>query len=160
MVWLIVLTYVGGVVLVLAEFLVPGGVCGFVGALLVFTSAGLSCYHFPGLALFILLAQAIGIAAAFVAGIQLLPRTRLGRSLILVDSQQADEGWVAWESNEVLVGKTAEVATALRPAGTILIDGERIDAVSDGQFIEKGAQVKVMEVRGSRVVVERAQDAP
>ncbi len=41
----------------------------------------------------------------------------------------------------------------LRPAGVIVIDHERIDAVSDGSYIDKGKQVEVIKVEGSRIVV-------
>ena len=42
----------------------------------------------------------------------------------------------------------------LRPAGTIRIGKERVDAVSAGSFIERDVEVRVVEVEGTRVVVE------
>ncbi|MEM5592240.1 NfeD family protein [Niallia circulans] len=49
--------------------------------------------------------------------------------------------------------KTGVTLTALRPAGVILIEDERIDVVSDGSFIDKGKKVKVVKAEGSRIVV-------
>ena len=40
------------------------------------------------------------------------------------------------------------------PAGTIRIGKERVDAVSAGSFIERDVEVRVVEVEGTRVVVE------
>jgi membrane-bound serine protease (ClpP class) len=37
-----------------------------------------------------------------------------------------------------------------------VVNGKRVDAVSDGSFIDKGARVRVIEVQGARVVVELA----
>ena len=48
--------------------------------------------------------------------------------------------------------------TPLRPAGIIEIADRRIDAVSDGAFIDSGSRVRVLTVEGSRVVVERVED--
>jgi len=46
----------------------------------------------------------------------------------------------------------------LRPAGTIKLNGERVDAVSEGSFINKGQKVKVISVSGSRVVVRKISE--
>lgn len=58
-----------------------------------------------------------------------------------------------------LVGTTGEVACDLRPAGWMELGGERFDVVSEGAFIPKGASVRVIEVRGNRVVVERIEQS-
>ena len=155
--WVAIFLYFAGVVLVLAEFLVPGGICGTVGGIFVVVSGVLGCMAAPDHAVFIIVGEVIGIVASIVIGIHLLPKSRLGKSLILVHSQNAEAGWVAAESDESLVGQQGEVVTALRPAGTIIVGGKRIDAVSDGQFINKGAAVRVTEVHGSRVVVEQTE---
>lgn len=149
--------YLGGVVLVLAEFIVPGGICGAIGGLFIIGSALLGCRAAPDYAIFIIIGEAVGLLVSIIAGINLFPKTRMGKALILEDSQNAGAGWVASESDTTLVGKRGTVLTSLRPAGTILVDGKRIDAVADGTFIDKDAAIRVVEVHGSRVVVERAE---
>ncbi|MCC6486790.1 MAG: NfeD family protein, partial [Candidatus Hydrogenedentes bacterium] len=47
--------------------------------------------------------------------------------------------------------------TALRPAGTIVVNGKRVSAVSTGDFISEGTAVRVVEAHGNRVVVESAR---
>ena len=37
--------------------------------------------------------------------------------------------------------------------GTVIIDDERLDVVSEGSFTEKDRQVKVVKAEGSRIVV-------
>lgn len=54
---------------------------------------------------------------------------------------------------EVTAGSRGEALTDLRPAGTALLDGRRVDVVSRGTFIASGATVRVVEVAGNRVVV-------
>lgn len=52
-----------------------------------------------------------------------------------------------------LVGRTGTAATVLRPAGTAEIGGERVDVVTEGEFVEAGAALRVLYVDGRRVVV-------
>ena len=54
--------------------------------------------------------------------------------------------------------KTAHTVTDLRPAGIITCDNDRIDAVSDGSFILRNRQVKILEVEGTRVVVREIEN--
>jgi len=154
----IILLFVGGMILILAEFVVPGAICGTLGALMLVGSCALGWRYYPEYALFIMLAEAIGVVGCVIGGILMLPRTSLGRHLILADSQLPDQGWVAAESDQALMGTVGEVLTALRPAGTILIGGKRRDAVSIGTFIDQGAKVRVLEVHGSRIVVEQTRE--
>lgn len=155
--WLAIL-YAAGIVLILAEFIVPGMICGILGATLVIASGVIACLRFPEYTVLIVVGELIGVIVAVIIGMFLLSKTRAGKKLILESSQQAEAGWVANESDKSLIGTTGEVFTALRPAGTILINHKRIDAVSDGSFIDKGIRVRVIEVHGSRVVVEPARE--
>jgi membrane-bound ClpP family serine protease len=55
-----------------------------------------------------------------------------------------------------LVGRTGTAATVLRPTGTMAIEGERVDVVTEGEYLEEGAAIRVLYVQGNRVVVARA----
>ena len=81
--------------------------------------------------------------------------SRLLKKLVLSDQSTNERGYVSAETKHDLVGKTGEVFTELRPAGSILLDGVPLDVVSEGAFIPKGEQVRVVSVNGSRVVVRR-----
>jgi len=65
---------------------------------------------------------------------------------------------VAPPSREALVGKRGKTLTPLRPAGSVLIDGERVDVVSDGGYIPADRQVEVIQVEGVRVVVRAVEE--
>ncbi|MBI3991210.1 MAG: hypothetical protein HY350_03570, partial [Candidatus Omnitrophica bacterium] len=56
-----------------------------------------------------------------------------------------------------LQGKEGVSITTLRPSGTALIEGKRIDVVTNGVFLQKGTTIKVTIVEGSRVVVRPAE---
>lgn len=57
------------------------------------------------------------------------------------------------------IGRVGRAATALRPSGTAWLDGERVDVVTEGEFVSAGTTVQVIKHEGSRVVVRRA-DGP
>jgi membrane-bound serine protease (ClpP class) len=50
---------------------------------------------------------------------------------------------------------TGRSITTLRPSGTALIDGARLDVVTDGEFIEADAPLRVCKVTGNQVIVCR-----
>ena len=53
------------------------------------------------------------------------------------------------------VGRTAVVEAPLRPTGKIRLGADVFEAQASGDFVEKGAQVKVISVAGSRFQVEK-----
>lgn len=92
---------------------------------------------------------AAGATLAFLS--RYLPRSRFGRALILSDAVGAPSGLEI----APLVNREGMTDTALRPTGKALIDGRRLDVVSDGDFIDQGVAVQVVEIAGSRIVVRK-----
>ncbi|MCE9592393.1 MAG: hypothetical protein K8S99_17955 [Planctomycetes bacterium] len=54
----------------------------------------------------------------------------------------------------IKVGSTGRAVSNLRPSGRAEIDGQTIDVVTPGAWIEPGTPVRVVEVQGNRIVVE------
>ncbi len=154
MFWLALGLFLAGIILILAEFLLPGGVLGVLGAILVLGSAGVGIYEYPELSLFIVIGQLLLGTFIILLGLVLISKTGAGRGLTHSDTFSEEEGYVNLPTNAGLVGARGTVLTALRPAGTIVVGDDRIDAVSNGAFIDKGTEVQVIEVHGNRVVVE------
>ena len=77
----------------------------------------------------------------------------LWHSMILRQETSTKEGYVSAPEQPNLMGRQGVVTRELRPAGTVVIDGNPIDVVSEGDYITKGQKVVVVEVTGSRVVV-------
>lgn len=162
--WEELLLFTSGVVLLVLEiFMIPGfGIAGILGiaALL----AGLSMSLIGGGATweFILTAMArvvfsllFAIAASLLL-LRYLPRLPVGRRLILDTGLGSGLGYAsAPEEDRSWLGKSGATLTPLRPAGIADIEGERIDVVSDGEFVESGVPVIVTRVDGNRIVVRR-----
>ena len=58
----------------------------------------------------------------------------------------------------VLIGKHGIAQTMLRPAGIVLLEDRKIDAVTNGEFIAPGTAVTVTQMRGNRAVVTAVQE--
>ena len=56
-----------------------------------------------------------------------------------------------------LVGRVGVAKTKMLPSGSVLVDGHWLDAVAQGDAIEPGEPMVVVEVRGNRVVVRRGR---
>ena len=66
-----------------------------------------------------------------------------------------EEGFNSATDQSALLGKKGVTVTTLRPTGTAEIEGEGVDVVAEGAFIEKGSPVVVTKVEGFRVVVRK-----
>lgn len=80
--------------------------------------------------------------------------------MVLSDSLNTESGYVSNQNRYELIGKEGVTITPLRPSGTVSINDEYIDVVSEGNYLAKDVKVKVMKVEGSRVVVRKVKDLP
>ena len=154
MLWPILL-FVLGISLIVLEFVLPGIICGIGGVVLLCASAVIGIENYPEYTFIIILGEFFGAAVGIGGGLYLLTRTSHLTGLSLETTLSEESGYVNVASNLGLIGQQGVAMTALRPSGTIVVDGERFDAVSDGEFISEGQTVAVLEVHGNRVVVEQ-----
>jgi membrane-bound serine protease (ClpP class) len=87
-----------------------------------------------------------------------LPTANRFRGIFLKAATSKEAGYISGTTRDDLVGHDGVALTDLRPAGTVRIDGERIDAVSDIGFIEQGRRVRVIRSESYRHVVEPISD--
>lgn len=151
----VLLTFVFAVGLIYLEFFLPGGILGVLGALSLCTSMGLGFYLYgPATGLMLLVGEIVGAGVVLVVLMRRFPRTKMGRRMILQTELDTASGYVGSAAADAgLAGKTGVAESDLRPAGVIRIGGRRIDAVADGEFVDRGQLIEVMEVEGNRVVV-------
>ena len=55
-------------------------------------------------------------------------------------------------------GQTGAAHTPLRPAGIAEIGGARLNVVTEGDYIDAGAPVRVLRVEGNKIIVAREQN--
>ncbi len=56
------------------------------------------------------------------------------------------------------VGDWGVAESPLRPAGKAIFGDDYLDVVTDGSFVDKGKQVRVIEISGNRIVVREIED--
>ncbi len=148
-----IMLFVLGIGLILLELFVPGGIIGVLGTLSIITSLLLASDNMINMGISILIAIGLSIIACILMVKVYGKKMRLFNKIILTDSTNTENGYVSNLNRTDLLGKKGITFTALRPSGTILIGDDRIDVVSEGDFIVKGKTVKVVKVEGSRIVV-------
>ncbi len=157
--WLVIILFVAGLTLLFSEFLLPGGFLGVLGGLAVVASVIIGWIRFPEYGLFIFGGEFIGVVLGLMLGFYVMTKTGMYNRLVMGDEQVKEAGYYSPSEDPALVGQLATVQTALRPAGSIAHEGKRIDAVSDGTFIDAGKTVRVIQVEGHRVVCEEVPGA-
>lgn len=144
-----------GAAIIIAEIIIPSG--GILSILAV-SIIGYSLWSvFTGISatagVVFAVADAIFLPVVIVIGIKLL-----ARSPATLRAELARKDGVTSQSPDLeqLAGASGTAATDLHPSGMARIDGRRVDVVTNGEYIEKGASVVVVSVTGNRVVVSEA----
>lgn len=155
-VWSLLLLLLG-LALVCAEIFVPsGGILGFLSIAALVTGVILAFYHRGAeFGLIFLIVTMLAVPGALALAFRYWPHTPMGRRLLL-DVPRGEE--VLPDSPQrqrlrQLVGKFGVSKSVMMPSGAVFVEGQTIDALSEGIPIEAGQPIEVIEVRGSRVVV-------
>lgn len=159
MIWWAILLFIGGVILILAEFLLPGGICGSVGFVMIVLSSIIGWVYYSDYFIWIFLIELFGVIATIAGGFYILTRTKATKKLVVEESQTLEKGYVSVSHDPALLGKVGKVIAPLRPAGIIEVDGKRVDAVSSGKFIDVGNIVKIVDIEGPRILVEELTES-
>ena len=147
------LVFAVGVILVIVEMFVVGAVLGIIGMVLITMSIVSLGDSILVMVVNVVIALILTLVEWFILVKVLKRKIPFLEKVVLRDSTSTESGYTSHDDRGYLVGKTAEAVTDLRPAGIILCDGKRIDAVSNGDFILRNKQVCIEEVEGTRVVV-------
>jgi len=102
------------------------------------------------------IAFAVGVVAIWVFAFKVLgnPDSRLGRRMVLARDPADREGDSAsTHPFRDMIGRRGVTVSALRPSGTARVGTKRVSVVTEGEFIPEGAEVEVVSVAGSCVVV-------
>lgn len=160
-----VLLILGGILLIAAEMLViPGfGVAGILGFAAIIAAV---IRIFQEQAVTVLGTTAVGAGLLLGVMLWMLPNSRIGSLLRLSDrigespapAMATDPGTAKLVgSKDHLDGQSGRALSDLRPAGVARFGSERVDVVSEGDFIPAGSDIVVLRVEGTRVTVRAAE---
>ena len=151
-----IILFIVGLGLIIAEiFFIPGfGITGIAGIIILVIDVFVTAKSvYQGLLLtgiFAFVVFAFVLLGSFMISKGIVPQR-----LVLKDSTDKASGYSGASERPELLGENGVTITELRPAGCALINGERTDVVSNGEFIEKGCEITVARVEGNRTVVAR-----
>ena len=97
----------------------------------------------------------VGLLGGFALWVKFFPQSPLARRFVLkrvvgnIDAEQPE-----------LLNQAGIAYTQLRPSGTALINGKRVDVVTEGSLIERGSAIRVVGIEGMRVVVRAVAEEP
>jgi membrane-bound serine protease (ClpP class) len=159
----LLLALLGVFLFALELFVIPGfGIVGILGLLallgaLVMSTLGAGSHS--GFVLWAVVRMGFSVALAIVLTalfLKFLPKLPIGRKLILSTALETSDGFSSAPPTDYQwLGRTGLAHSTLRPAGIADFQGHRVDVVSDGEFIDAGAPIRVLHVDGNRIVVQR-----
>ena len=172
--WFEILLFIIGIAFILMEvFVIPGfGIFGIGGIIMVCLSVVLAAQSFlvplnvrdfeklPN-SLFPLVGAGFGILTAVLLLPRLLPDTPFLKNVILAPPEKDDRNLGHRTDSEAtadlahLMGQQGIAATKLMPSGRAQFGDQICDVITQGQIVEKGEVVEVIEAVANRVVVKK-----
>jgi len=156
----VLLLGLGLIALAVEAFVLPGfGVAGLLGlgaiaAAMVLALMGAAPTTGDVMQAFAILGASLVITAAVVyAWLRHIPSSNRFGGLFLRSGMAQSEGYISAALRADLVGQDGVAVTDLRPAGTATIAGERVDVVTEGEYVSQGSAVRVLRSEGYRHVV-------
>ncbi|KKM85718.1 hypothetical protein LCGC14_1286210 [marine sediment metagenome] len=144
----IITLFIIGLIAIAVELFIPGAIIGLCGAGCVVTSIIFAYLYVSNLLGHILLGLGICfIPVFFVSWYKLLSKT------FSVKASEKDFSSARDRLNDLL-SEEGIALTTLRPSGIANIKGNKIDVISEGEMISKNTRIKVIDVKGNRIIVK------
>ncbi len=174
--WLEAILFIAGIGCLLLEvFVLPGfGVFGLGGGILVLASLVLASqtfvlprntYQFEQFqqSLLILLGASAGVIGMAYVARKWLPRAPMFNRMFLEPPEGEEAATIRQRESLVdysnLVGDRGVTTTQLTPGGKARFGNRLVDVMADGELIERGTPIVVVEVYGSRVLVRSVEES-
>ena len=150
--------FLGIVLLAIEIFVIPGfGITGILGILGIvagiFMSFGINNIERAVLVVFVSLIAdiiLIIILARFIL------KSKGFKNIVALETDTA--GYHSSVSYDNLLGCEGITDTFFRPSGNIIINDKKYDAITEGEFINKGAKIKVILVEGNKIVIKEVKE--
>ncbi|HOX36759.1 MAG TPA: NfeD family protein [Candidatus Brocadiia bacterium] len=149
----IVIIFVMGMIAMMVEMLIPGlilGTCGLIAVIGAIVLAYRSEIAPEWLGHVLLGVSVLSIPLFFAIWRTLAPKI-MGHNDSEADFKPSSKDKVS------MLGMEGVTLSILVPGGIADFDGNRVDVVTQGEMIEKGIRVRVIDVSGNRVMVEEVK---
>ncbi|MDD5728701.1 MAG: NfeD family protein [Victivallales bacterium] len=155
----IVIFFVGLVLLMLEIFVIPGfGIVGLLGISCIVISfiAAFGFDNFAVASQTVAYSMLGALIAMILLTVYVLPKSPLFKWVRLDMTQKRDAGYMSHkEVAGDLVHQRGEAYTKLRPVGTALINGKRYEVTTDGDYVDQGEKIEVIEATPMKITVKK-----
>ena len=147
--------------LMVEAFLIPGfGIAGLMGIvvilwglyMLLLPDVPVSQEIYDGAMTGLTIGLIGGIFALFLL-FKMMTKTKFWTKLTSPGIESDDEGFNTSLGLENFIGEIGLATSDLRPSGWALVNNKKIFVVTEGEFVDKNQQIKILSVDGNRVVV-------
>ena len=146
-----------GVIVIIAEIILPSGGILSVLAAGIFAYSLYVVFHDVSVSagFVFVTADVIMIPILVIVGLKLLAKS----PVTLRTTLSSKEGGTSQPSElDKFLGMEGIAVTDLRPAGTAVINGKRVDVVSRGEYLDKDSRIVVSSVTGNQIVVRKIEE--
>ncbi|WP_394217838.1 NfeD family protein [Halobacillus trueperi] len=149
------LVYFLGIILMIIDGkLLNDGTLAVIGAVTMIIAVGFSAPNWVA-GLYSVIGVILGGAASLLF-LKVFKHRKMWSKMALNDQLSSEMGYNSMnEKYQYLLDQQGKALTDMRPVGTIKIDDEEYSAVSNGQWITGGDEVKVVKVDGTKILVKK-----
>ena len=146
-----ILVFLIGLLFVGLELIVPGGfIAGIVGVLSMIVGISMIINNLYLAFLTVVIAITIDVLFILVFLSKDFDSSKFNKFVLNETNSKSFT-----QSSKKYLSKKGITITPLRPSGKIEIDGDYIDAITRGDFIPKGCEVVVSEIKDFKIIVRR-----
>ncbi len=152
----LVLCLLVGVALLVLEVFVPGfGLPGISGLILLSVGIVITWNTYGSVAGLAVTLIALALAGISISvSIKSAATGKLSKSALILNRVTQP---MEHEDTEELIGKEGITATVLNPVGIAEFDGVRLNVVSEGSYMAKGAKVRITQIDGAKIIVRETK---
>ncbi|MBU8789441.1 NfeD family protein [Oceanobacillus caeni] len=151
---MLILYFLGLILIIIDGKILNDGTLATIGVAIMLVSVALVAPSFTS-GLYAVLGVILGTAGSFLF-LKVFKKREMWTKIALKDQLTSEEGYNSLNKEyEKLLGQSGITKTDLRPVGTIEVNKKDYSAVSNGQWIEKNTHIQVIQVDGTKILVEK-----
>ena len=161
-IWAVLLLALGLGLAALEVLLPSGGLLGFLAIAAIVGAIVIGFMQSLAAGLSLTAAALVAVPLIVALALRWWPHTPIGRRILLGVPREQDVLPDSPRNRDLkgLVGRVGRAKSPMLLSGAVVIDGRTYDAMSESQPIEVGQMVRVVQVRGTELVVRPADDRP
>jgi membrane-bound serine protease (ClpP class) len=158
--WPILLLAVGLAIAFLEIFFPTGGILAFFSGAALLGAVLLGFKSGTSVGLTVTAVVVIGVPSLIGLGFRWWPHTYVGRQVLLEVPRAEDVLPDEPQRRQLkgLVGRVGRAKCRMLPSGVVSVDGQTLDATSEGMVIEAGQTVRVIKIESNRLVVRAVEN--